>query len=54
MNLYRDPLDKRVFVPTRNGRVLLNFGHPIAWAIVVSTTIIPLVVVVGITIAVLA
>jgi uncharacterized membrane protein len=49
--IYRDPRDKRVFVPKKGGGVALNFGHPIAFWIVVSTTVIPLVVVVGITIA---
>jgi uncharacterized membrane protein len=52
--LYRDPLDKRVFVPKKGGGVALNFGHPVAWWILVCTTIIPLVIVVGMTIAVLA
>ena len=50
--IYRDPRDKRVFVPKKGGGVALNFGHPIAFWIVVSTTIIPLIVVVAITIAV--
>ena len=54
MALYRDPADKRVFVPKKGGGVVLNFGHPVAWWIFVSTTIIPLVVVVAVTIAVLA
>jgi uncharacterized membrane protein len=52
--IYRDPRDKRVFVPKKGGGVALNFGHPIAFWIVVSTTIIPLIVVVAITIAVFA
>ncbi|MCY1142081.1 peptide ABC transporter substrate-binding protein [Actinoplanes sp. Pm04-4] len=54
MALYRDPNDKRVFVPKRGGGVALNFGHPIAWVILVCTTIIPAVIVIGMTIAVLA
>ncbi|MCM4081641.1 DUF5808 domain-containing protein [Paractinoplanes hotanensis] len=54
MALYRDPADKRVFVPKRGGGVSVNFGHPIAWVILVCTTIIPFVIVVGMTIAVLA
>ena len=54
MALYRDPQDKRIFVPKRGGGVSLNFGHPIAWVILVCTTIIPAVIVVGMTIAVLA
>jgi uncharacterized membrane protein len=54
VNLYRNPADKRIFVPKKGGGVLLNFGHPVAWWIVVSTTIIPLVVVAVMTIAVLA
>jgi len=51
--LYRDPADKRVFVPKKGGGVALNFGHPTAWWILVCTTIIPLVIVVVVTIAVL-
>jgi uncharacterized membrane protein len=50
--LYRDPLDKRVFVPKKGGGVALNFGHPVAWWIVISTTVIPFIVVVAMTIAV--
>jgi len=51
--LYRDPADKRLFVPKQGGGIALNFGHPIAWWIVVTTTIVPLVVVVVATVAVL-
>ncbi|MEU4216170.1 peptide ABC transporter substrate-binding protein [Actinoplanes sp. NPDC026623] len=54
MSLYRDPRDKRVFVPKKGGGLVLNFGHPVAWWIVISTTIIPLIIVVGVTIAVMA
>ncbi|MGX6601758.1 peptide ABC transporter substrate-binding protein [Micromonosporaceae bacterium Da 78-11] len=53
MALYRDPLDRRVFVPKKGGGVSLNFGHPIAWTILICTTIIPLLIVAGVTIAVL-
>ena len=53
MRLYRDPRDKRIFVPKVGGGVALNFGHPVAWWILVCTTIIPLIIVVGMTIAVL-
>ena len=53
MALYRDPRDRRVFVPKRGGGLVLNFGHPVAWAILVLTTIIPLAIVVIVTIAVL-
>ena len=53
MALYRDPRDKRVFVPKRGGGVALNFGHPLAWTILICTTIIPLAIVVGMTIAVM-
>jgi uncharacterized membrane protein len=53
MALYRDPRDKRVFVPKKGGGVALNFGHPIAWTILVCTTIIPLVIVAAVTIAVM-
>jgi uncharacterized membrane protein len=53
MLLYRDPHDPRVFVPKEGGGVALNFGHPIAWAIVICMTIIPLAIVAGVTLAVL-
>ena len=52
MALYRDPLDKRVFVPKKGGGVALNFGHPVAWTILICTTIIPLLIVAIVTIAV--
>ena len=54
MPLYRDPADRRVFVPRKGGGVALNFGHPIAWWIFITMTVIPLIIVVGVTIAVLA
>jgi uncharacterized membrane protein len=53
MALYRDPRDKRVFVPKQGGGVALNFGHPIAWAIVGLTTILPLAIVAIVTIGVM-
>jgi uncharacterized membrane protein len=53
MALFRDPADSRVFVPRPGGGVALNFAHPVAWAILLSTTIVPLVVVVAVTVAVL-
>ena len=53
MALYRDPRDKRIFVPKRGGGVALIFGHPIAWAILICTTIIPLAIVAAMTVAVL-
>jgi uncharacterized membrane protein len=53
VSLYRDPLDKRVFVPKDGGGVSLNFGHPVAWWIVVTTTIIPFVIVAVVTIMVI-
>ncbi|MET0425944.1 MAG: peptide ABC transporter substrate-binding protein [Actinoplanes sp.] len=53
MALYRDPRDKRVFVPKKGGGVALNFGHPIAWAILICTGIVPLVIVAAVTIAVI-
>jgi len=53
VSLYRDPRDKRVFVPKPGGGVVLNFGHPIAWWILILMTILPLVIVAGVTIAVL-
>jgi uncharacterized membrane protein len=52
MALYRDPADPRVFVPRPGGGVALNFAHSVAWAIVLSTTLVPLVVVVVVTIGV--
>ena len=54
MALYRDPRDRRVFVPKKGGGLALNFGHPVAWVILICTTIIPLAIVVGVTIAVLS
>ncbi|MFI5895958.1 peptide ABC transporter substrate-binding protein [Actinoplanes sp. NPDC051513] len=53
MALYRDPRDRRVFVPKKGGGVALNFGHSIAWVILVLTTIIPLAIVLIVTIGVL-
>ena len=53
MSLYRDPHDKRVFVPKKGGGVALNFSHPIAWWILISTTIVPLIIVTGVTLAVI-
>ncbi|GGN79653.1 hypothetical protein GCM10010112_54510 [Actinoplanes lobatus] len=53
MALYRNPQDKRVFIPKPGGGLVLNFGHPVAWAILVSTTIIPFVIVAVVTLAVL-
>ncbi|GIM97456.1 peptide ABC transporter substrate-binding protein [Paractinoplanes toevensis] len=53
MALYRDPRDKRVFVPKKGGGVALNFGHPIAWTIFLCMTVIPLAIVAAVTIAVI-
>ena len=53
MSLYRDPRDKRVFVPKKGGGVALNFAHPVAWWIVICTTVIPLITVVVVTVAVI-
>ena len=53
MPLYREPRDRRVFVPKKGGGVALNFGHPIAWAILICMTVIPAIIVVAVTIAVL-
>jgi uncharacterized membrane protein len=53
MPLYRDPRDRRVFVARRNGGVALNFGHPVAWALLIGMTIIPLVVVAVVMVGVL-
>lgn len=50
----RDPQDKRVFVPKPGGGVSLNFGHPVAWVILVCTTIIPLAIVIGMAVALLS
>jgi uncharacterized membrane protein len=54
MLLYRDPKDGRVFVPKEGGGVSLNFAHGISWAIVISMTVVPLVILLVVTIAVLA
>jgi uncharacterized membrane protein len=54
MMLYKDPGDGRVFIPKEGGGVSMNFAHPIAWAILITTTVIPLAIVIGVTIAVLA
>ncbi|GAA0477818.1 hypothetical protein Ade02nite_68140 [Paractinoplanes deccanensis] len=51
MPLYRNPQDKRVFVPKKGGGVVLNFGHPIAWTILILMTIVPFVIVAAVTIA---
>lgn len=51
---YRDPADVRVFVPKEGGGVAMNFAHSIAWWIFVCMTVVPLVIVIGMTIAVLA
>ena len=51
MKLYNDPRDKRVFVPNKAGGVSLNFGHPTAWMILILMTILPLLIVAGVTIA---
>jgi len=51
VKLYNDPRDKRVFVPNKTGGVSLNFGHPIAWWILILMTILPLLIVIGVTIA---
>jgi uncharacterized membrane protein len=51
MFLYRDPRDRRIFVPRKGGGIALNFGHPVAWVILIGTTIIPLIIVVAVTIA---
>ena len=48
--VFKDPNDGRVFVPRPGGGVALNFAHPIAWAIVISTGVVPAVVVVVVTI----
>ena len=52
MALYRDARDRRVFVPKKGGGVLLNFGHPIAWAILISMTIVPFTIVAVVTLLV--
>jgi uncharacterized membrane protein len=52
MILYRDPADPRVFVPRPSGGLSLNFAHQIAWAILILTTVVPLVIVVAVLIGV--
>ena len=51
MAFRRDPADGRVFVPKKGGGVGMNYAHPIAWAILISMTVVPAVVVIGVTIA---
>jgi uncharacterized membrane protein len=51
---YKDPRDKRVFVPKEAGGLRLNFAHPIAWWIVITMTVIPALIVIAATIAYLA
>jgi uncharacterized membrane protein len=51
---FKDPRDKRVFVPKKTGGVALNFAHPVAWWIVITMTVIPALIVIGVTIAYLA
>ena len=51
--IYRDPADKRIFVPKKGGGVALNFAHPIAWWILITMTIIPLIIVAITTIVVI-
>jgi uncharacterized membrane protein len=53
MLLYRDPTDGRVFVPKEGGGVSLNFAHGVSWAILISMTVVPLIIVIVVTIAVL-
>jgi uncharacterized membrane protein len=53
VSLYRDPADKRVFVPKKGGGLALNFAHPVAWWILITMTIIPLVIVVAVTVLVI-
>jgi uncharacterized membrane protein len=53
MALYRDPRDKRVFVPKPGGGLVLNFGHPVAWTILICTTIVPFTIVAIVTLAVI-
>ena len=47
------PDDPRVFVPRPGGGVTLNYAHPIAWAIFLSMTVVPLAVVIGTTVLLL-
>ncbi|MEV6346016.1 peptide ABC transporter substrate-binding protein [Actinoplanes sp. NPDC051851] len=51
--IYREPRDKRIFVPRKGGGVMLNFGHPVAWVILICTTVVPFVVVAVVTLAVI-
>jgi uncharacterized membrane protein len=48
---YRDPRDKRVLVPKKGGGLVLNFAHPVAWWILASITVVPLIVVAGLLLA---
>lgn len=53
MALYKDPSDGRVFVPKEGGGVSLNYAHGVSWAILMSMTVVPLIIVIVVTIAVL-
>ncbi len=53
MTPHRDPRDKRLFVPKPGGGLTLNFAHPAAWWVLVTTTIVPLAVVAIVLVAVL-
>ena len=53
MSLYRDPADKRVFLPKKRAGLALNIAHPVAWWILITMTIIPLVIVVAVTVLVI-
>ena len=44
--MYRDPADKRIFVPKQGGGLVLNFGHRLAWWLFVGMTVVPLIVLV--------
>jgi uncharacterized membrane protein len=48
MAMYRDPSDRRLFVPKKTGWGLnINLAHPAGWWVLIGMTIIPLIVVVG-------
>ncbi len=51
--LHRDPTDDRLFLPKEGGGVALNTAHPIAWGILISMTVVPLVVVIAVTLYVI-
>jgi uncharacterized membrane protein len=50
--MYRDPSDRRLFIPKKLGTGLtINMAHPAGWWVLIGMTIIPILVVVAVVIA---